>query len=298
MLHKEFAIDPAQIQDLRDIRLLESRFGYDKGALISAYPPGWLKEVAKQVISRAGDHQADIISDELKELKTHSVANFGRSYYTGKGWADSAEASHKKQPFHRIVESSLNSPPQYVTSIYDLKNPDFEVAHQTCRYATDLADAASLLLLSAEKVTLIDPYFCLTKSGYRNTLIELMKRCKKTSVCFHVFSEEEKKEPWDKKRKPALKEFAKNQMPKNCSLNWYSISDDGSGYIHPRGLFTAKGGIKYDRGFEVPRQLDQQKTRADVGIMTTREWQQKVEDYNEVQLPDKFRLIHKWSSRN
>lgn len=297
MLHKEFAIDPAQIQELNDIRLLESRFGYDKGSLISAYPPGWLKVVAKQMESLTNDHQPDIITEELRELKHHSVANFGRSYYAGKAWADSAAVSHKKQPFHRLVESSLDTPPQCVTSIYDLKNPDFEVAHQTFRSATALADAALLLLMSAEKVTLIDPYFCLTKPGYRNTLIELMKRCKKKSVCFHVFTEDERKDSWKDKREPALNNFVQKQMPKNCSLNWYSISDGGSSYIHARGLFTAKGGIKFDRGFEAPSAKHQQKTHADVEIMSVSQWQQKVDDYNEVQLPDKFQLIYKWSSK-
>ena len=297
MLHREFAIDPAQIQDLKDIRWLESRFGYDKGALISAYPPGWFQKVIEQLTRSLGDHQVDVITDELKELKAYSLANFGRSYYAQKIWADSATASHKKQPFHRLVESSLDSPPKCLPSIYKLKNKDFEVAHQTFRSATALADAALLLLMNAEKVTLVDPYFCMTKPGYRNTLIELMKRCKKTKVKFHVFSEEECKPSWEDSRMPALQKFARNQMPENCSLNWYSISDGGTGYIHARGLFTVKGGIKYDRGFEAPRDEDAKRAPADVGIMTAKEWRQKIDDYNEVQVPDKFKLMNKWSSR-
>lgn len=296
MLHKEFAIDPDQIQDLKDIRLLEGRFGYDKGALISAYPPGWLKQVADRICSNLSNRQPDTVTDELRELKENSVAQFGRRFRANKPWVDSASTSHQQKPFHRLVESSLGTPPTLVTSIYDLKNSDFEISHQTFRTAKALADASDLLLMNAEKVTLVDPYFCLTKPSFQNTLIELMGRCEKPKVSFHVFTEEDGKVSWEDDRQPALQEFVQKYIPKNCSLSWYSISDDGTGYMHARGLFTVKGGIKYDRGFETPRDEDAKRASADVGVMSSPEWQQKIADYNEIQLPDRFKLIHKWSS--
>ncbi|WP_062264298.1 hypothetical protein [Endozoicomonas arenosclerae] len=294
MLHREFAIDPDQIEDIKDVRLLEGRFGYDKGAVISAFPKRWFGTVAEKLSKSVSDKKVDSISDDLKALKDKAVVSFSRDF-THDVWIDSAKASHQKSPFHRLVESSLNEPPTLVSNIYDLKDPDFHTESQSYRSASGLAEASKLLLMYAEKVTVVDPYICLSKPGYRNTLIELMRRCRKSKVRFNIFCENEGKSDWNSVRKPALQAFVNDIMPENFELHWYSISDGGTGYIHARGLFTAKGGIRYDRGFEVPNDHEQRRTAADVAVMSMSEWEQKVEDYNEVQLPSKFTLEHRWS---
>ena len=295
MLHREFAISPDQIQDIRDIQILVGRFGFDKGALISTYPKQWFRTVAERLKIGVSDRQPDSMTDMLQEFKRNCLSGFGRDYEEG-DWHQSAINSHGKQPFHRLVGVTLEQPPQIIPSILNLKDSDFHIENQVFRTANAMADAASLLLRSAEKVTLVDPYFCLTKPGYRNTLIELINKCKKPKVKFVIFSEEEKKADWKTQRKPALESFAQDLLPEGYSLQWFSISDNQSGYIHARALFTGKGGIKYDRGFETPNIHDQQSTPADIDIMRAVEWQQKVDDYNEVQIPDRFSLVESWAS--
>ena len=80
MLHNEFAIDPSQIQSLNDIRLLEARFGFDKGSLISGFPKAWFKEVAERITRLVSTQQADNVTDELQLLKSNSLVNFNRVY--------------------------------------------------------------------------------------------------------------------------------------------------------------------------------------------------------------------------
>ncbi|CAM3474429.1 hypothetical protein [Parendozoicomonas haliclonae] len=293
MLHREFAINPDQIQDISDLRLLEARFGFDKGALISTFPKKWFGEVAERISRQASSNQADYISEDLKILKNNALASFSRNFDDSE-WFQSAAHSHEEKPFHRIVDNTQPEPPTVIHSIHNLRETDFSITPQIERTAEALAHAAEALLANAEKVTLFDPYFCITKTGYRKTLLAMMALCRKTRVRFHVYAEEDGKPDWDSVIVPALQTLLEN-IPDNIELNFYHVSDDGSGYVHARGLFTGKGGIIYDRGFEEPNDHDQRQTPTDVQLMNRSTLEQKARDYNETQLSPRLNLKNRWS---
>ncbi len=296
MLHNEFAIAPEQIQDIRDLRFLEARFGFNKGALISAFPKRWFAQVAERLKLSLGDAQVDRISDDLKQFKEQCVLGFSRDFNSGKQWIDSVLESNQTKPFHRIIEQSLNQPPEFISNIHALRDHDFFNPNQVSRTSQALADAAELLLINAEKVTLFDPYFCLTDKPYQKTFLEIIQKCQKPKVTFNIFCKEENKPDWQTSRKPDIEEFAANNLANGQKLRWFSISDNGSGAIHPRGLFTGKGGINYDRGFAEPNAHEQRNELTDVSIMNAVELQQKSSDYNDTQISDKFTIVNQWFS--
>lgn len=294
MIHLEFAIDPEQIKDFRDLQLLESRFGFDKGALLSCFPKEWYRTVAEKLNRTTTDNQIDRVTDRLSSLKSRSLFSSGREYQGGT-WLGAANQSHAERPFHRIVEDTLNQPPELVSKFDLLEEDDFSVPAQILRTADALANASKALLIGAEKVTIIDPFFCLTKSGYRKTLLAMMALCIKKSVTFHIFSEEDGKPAWVV-RNAQLDSF-KNEMPGNIKLIFYCISDNDNGYIHPRAIFTGKGGIIYDRGFSEPGDRDQRGTPTDINLMSNAMHQQKSSDYNEVSQSAFFALVRPvWKS--
>ena len=298
MLHNEFAISVDQVRDFRDLILLESRFGFHKGSMISAFPKNWLKNLDHELRKKVDDHQVDNITDNLKKFKTQCLIKSGRDYNSSKQWIDAVLESNQQKAFHRIVDKSKHQPPEFINSIELLSDDDFEVSPQVFRTESDLAGASSLLLSISEKITLLDPFFCLSKVGYQKTLASIIQLCKKKNVSINIFSEmDEKTKDWNTIQKPAIEEFVEKNLPQGFKFNWFSVSDKDTGYVHPRGLFTEHGGIVYDRGFEEPNPHGQKNVSADIHIMKKSAWLQKHKDYNAVQPSEHIEIVHQWSNK-
>ncbi|HAS8193079.1 TPA: hypothetical protein I7704_23805 [Vibrio vulnificus] len=294
MLHLEFAVAPSQINSLMDLVILEARMGYEKGAVLSRFPKAWFREVSQQLNAELDGTKLDRATEKLRTLQSSKLVSFGRSF-DGEGWVEAARNSHDAKLFHRLVEDSFDDRPVFVPSLIDLEDADFAYVSFYTREAESLASAASGLLFGAEKVTIYDPYICATNAGSRKTLLELMKLCKKGEVEFHVFSEEDKKPAWDLTEQ-ALVEF-KDVMPENTKLYWYCADDQGSGFLHSRGLFTAKGGLIYDRGFSEPGAIEQRQELTEIIPMPIDVLQAKAKSYNTSLQYENYELVRGvWSS--
>ena len=206
-----------------------------------------------------------------------------------------AVSSHEERPFHRIIEQSFTAPPVTIASIYEIKEADLAHQPQILRTSDSIAQAAKGLLFNAEKVTIFDPYFCLGKPSYQKTLLGLMAQCQKGRVRFQVFSEDDRVENWGTVQHKL--NTLQPKLPVNIELRWLRVSDDGTGFMHSRGLFTGKGGLVFDRGFDEPHDHDQRNTPADIHIMSRSVLEQKTRDYNEAQLSKHLRLEQDWCSR-
>jgi hypothetical protein len=294
MLHLEIAVAPSEIHTLQDLALLEARLGFDKGTVLSSFPKAWFRNVAERLKATNNGLGRERLTERLRRFKDGKIVAFNRQY-DGNSWADAARASHDNESFHRLVEESFNELPVYVHALTDLDDDDFEFVTHYRRHAEDLADAAKALLIGAEKVTIYDPYICLTKNGYKKTLLAMMSLCRKAQVEFHIFSEEDGKQDWAA-REATLKEFKAN-MPANIRLYWYCANDEGSGFLHPRGLFTAKGGLIYDRGFEEPNDHAQRDKLTDITPMSRHMLEEKSASYNTAKQYDDFQLVREvWVS--
>tara|TARA_R110002167_G_scaffold188380_1_gene389981 strand:- start:42326 stop:43216 length:891 start_codon:yes stop_codon:yes gene_type:complete len=296
MLHLEFAVSPEQIRSVADLSLLEARLGFDKGAFLSRFPKQWFREVSERLESNLQPGQLDRATERLRQIQRSRLVAFGRPY-EGVDWANAARYSHAIVPFHRAVDNTFNELPTLVTSINELDDADFIFETQFPRDASSLAQAGKALLIDAEKVILHDNFICLTKAGYKKTLLEMMRFCTKAEVEFHFFSEEDGKSDWGL-RKQALIEFS-GRMPVNIRLFWYRSDDGGSGFLHQRGMFTAKGGLIYDRGFEEPNDHAQRATLTPISPMPAGMLVSNAKSYNTAQQSDDFKLVGQiWRSHD
>ena len=296
MLHLEFAVAPHEVTSFHHLSIIEARMGFEKGALLSRFPNGWFREVSEHLRQNVAANRIDRTTEKLRQIKNNKLVAFQRDF-VGDDWANAAQNSHVQSPFHRVIEQSLNAPPHLISSIEDLEDGDFVFATQYQRNAQSLASAAQAMLNGAEKVTLYDPYFCPTKVGFLNTLKECMNLCRKADVEFHVFSEEDRKPDWQVRLNSlsALQE----ELPANIRLFWYCVDDGGSGFLHSRGLFTSKGGLVYDRGFEEPRDLEQRDELTDVTPMPIGLLTEKARAFNTAQQYEHFTLVRDvWSSNS
>ena len=218
MRHLEFAIEPLCIRDLRDLKYLESRFGFAKGALISNLPTSWYSTVAQRLVLDLGQVNQTRLTQLLKDIKTKCLYKSGRNGL-GNNWLDTALQNHTAWPFHRIIEGSLNEPPIKLNCLDELGDNDFEGIQAVLRDAQSLANASKALLIGAEKVTIVDPFLCPNKAGSRKTLLRMMELCEKSSIKFHVFCEDDNIAHWTRHCIDALNNF-KRQIPSNITLSW------------------------------------------------------------------------------
>ena len=123
-------------------------------------------------------------------------------------------------------------------------------------------------------------------------MMDLCDRNKK--VRFYICAKKNPKADWTQKVVPSLNKFVEN-MPTNIKLNFFWVSDRDK-YFHARGLFTGKGGITYDFGFEEPNDHEERKRGMDVRIMNGSTLDQKAKDFNEIQLSPFLKMEYKWSS--
>lgn len=296
MRHLEFAIEPQRIRDLRDLKYLESRFGFSKGALISNLPTSWYSTVAGRLYQDLGQVNQIRLTQLLKDIKAQCLYKSGRNG-TGEDWLEIALQNHEAWPFHRIIEETLNEPPVKINCIDELGNNDFEGVQATLRDAQSLADTSKALLIGAEKVTIVDPYLCPSKVGSRETLLRMMRLCEKQAIEFHIFCEDDHIANWSRNCVEALNGF-KQQIPNNIRLLWSNLQDDNTGFLHRRMIFTGKGGLVYDRGFAQPNDHDQRQVTTPVMLMESPDVEQSAIDYNLAQLNPILSLVNPtWFSK-
>jgi hypothetical protein len=294
MLHLEFAISPDQIRNMADLNLLEARLGFDKGAVLSRFPKGWFGEVSRHLNASLNGQQIDRATEKLRRIKESRLVSFNRPY-AGAAWHEAAATSHQAQPFHRVVDGVTDNRPHYISDWQNLDEGDFSFNTQYERNAASLAGAAKALLLDAEKVTIYDNYLCPTRPGCLNTISEMMSLCLKADVEVHIFAEEAGK-PTRAERDQQLAQFCA-RLPANIRLFWYWLDDAGSGLLHQRGLFTGKGGLIYDRGFEEPRDLAQRRTPTTLTPMPRALLEDRARLFNPAQLGGGLSLIvPRWQS--
>lgn len=293
MLYREFAVEPKHIGFLSDLKLIEARFGYDKGSLISAFPTTWFRDVLVKLQANSNGSQLDKLTDTLKLIKQKSIHTYGRAY-AGNSWCDAAITSHRTQPFHRIIDPSLTISDVYRNSLYELIDDDFELIPNCKRLSTEMARVAQELLVQAEKIVIVDPFAKPNIVGYRKTILEMTKLPRGQSVELIIFSEEEKQDSYEI-RKAHLISLSK-ELPTKIKLTWCFISDNDRGDIHPRVLFTSKGGIKFDRGFQEPNDYDQRNAPNYISVLTRAQLEKFTLDYNYNQLIHPLVINHLWCS--
>lgn len=293
MLHLEFAVSPEQVRSIHDINLLEARFGFHKGALISLFPKKWIKSCLDSLTGNEIERKQFV--EKITANKDIFLSNFGRNYGAYPDWSEAAWVSHSERSFHKLIDRNTREKNIYLDSIQSITDNDMSYSTMFPRRADSLALAARALLLNAEKVTLYDPYFDISKNGCKKTLEAMMEICQKPDVEFHIYSEEDRISAWSA-IKVALERF-KAGMSSTQKIFFYSVNDNGSGFMHNRGLFTAKGGLIYDRGFIEPSDHNQREEFTIIIPMPLSTLDAKSKSFNEAgDDHGDFVVVNKWAS--
>ncbi|MDP5130180.1 MAG: hypothetical protein NWQ54_04820 [Paraglaciecola sp.] len=280
MLFAEFAVNPVQVNSLDKLALLKSSFDFSRGALISAFPNSWLRQVDEQLAAGLTDMQRKRVSSLLTTLRDRALIKSGRAY-EGDSWPQAARFSSEQKPFFSIVGSDTHSPPEHFSAVEMLEQLDFEAlgSIDVPRQASALLRPIAPILTGASKIRLVDPYACPTKPNVivvLHALFEVLngKRCE-----IEVYS----KEIADKTMVTAHFRELVRQLPANVTLNWFWLNDEGTGQLHQRLLFTEKTGVIFDRGFIEPTAHEQRQTTTNLRTMNKTQVDNATRDYNDTQ---------------
>lgn len=280
MLFAEFAVNPVQVNSIEKLVLLKASFDFSRGALISAFPNSWLRQVDEQLIDGFTDLQRKKVSSLLTTLRDRALIKSGRAY-EGDSWPQAARFSGEQKPFFSIVGSDTHAPPEHFSAVEMLEQLDFEAlgSIDVPRQAPALIRPIAPILTGASKIRLVDPYACPTKPNViivLHALFEVLngKRCE-----IEVYS----KEIADKTLVTSHFRQLVRQLPANITLNWFWLNDEGAGQLHQRLLFTEKTGVIFDRGFIEPTAHEQRQTTTNLRTMNKTQVDNATRDYNDTQ---------------
>ncbi|TXS92758.1 hypothetical protein FV139_12340 [Parahaliea maris] len=304
MLLAEFAVDPDTIADWKALALIEARFGFHNGAVIPEFPKTWLRDLSQKARKELyGSAQYSKVEERLRDLKQGYLVGSGRPYLGDKSWFENARAQRDGKPFHRIV-TPHEADADDVCDIWGLSDSDFDDLHDTQiqKKAKSYSEATCLLLANSKSIKFVDPYFS-GRRGYQKGLRCLLeaagmgKRRNFAKVEVHTSDlAVEKGKPFDLEHEKSLvRQNIPPLLTAGFEVIFYWWKDSGKKEVHPRYLMTERAGIRFDRGFNIPSELDAQEGVTDVTMMKPQklntEWNRYRPEATVFQSLDNFRVV-------
>lgn len=291
MIYHEIAVEPTALEDLKDLGLLEGRFGFEHGRLVAFVPAkGKCSESDPSDLNwrvLVFRHLKTLFPSKDKEIELQLQRIFescvwrsrgGSKHEPGESWRTLAMREHKAKEFSAILcaEPGLCCHPEYsYQGLYSSPEgfPDF------LRYPIHVTDSLKSpevflenlrpLITSAKRITLIDPYFNplpedekpsiwhKTLKSLATYLVEAKRRT--IDINLHTKSPE-----FDASREKSRinihpREFVKRSIahldglfPKETTLSISSWSERHQGQkFHARYLITDKAGAALEYGTDM-----------------------------------------------
>lgn len=260
-MHHEYAVEPAAIgSSLKDFLYLFEKFGFQQGRLISRFPGKWERQVIQEA-REAGvaDVALNKIITKLNQGKENALIKMGRTYKPElRSWLSNALESHSERPFHAIV--ALDECPENMVITLDGVDADHPLlavptSRNISRTAVDIAEACSLLLRTARKVNIVDPYFDLRNVGgdYRGPLelmLQSMHSAGKDNVEVRIHYRDHESRPPIETILNRFRRQIREIIPEGYELQLYAwLEHDHGEDLHGRYLLCDCGGILIDAGF-------------------------------------------------
>lgn len=181
MIYHEVAVEPTALEDLKDLGLLQRMFGFEHGRLVAFVPAkgkgsgadssdlNWRTLVFRHLKTLFPSKEKEIELQLMKVFESCVWRSRGGSKYgPGESWRTLAMREHEAKQFAAIMcaEPGLCCHPEYsYQGLYSPPAgfPDFlrEPIHVSDSFKSPDEFLKNLhpLIMSAKRVTLIDPYF-------------------------------------------------------------------------------------------------------------------------------------------
>ena len=246
-MYKEVALNPECMADMDYYRLLKQHFGFEKGRYVSADIRAWVAE-AMQIVK----------TSNLQPVRQKSVKNYlnklgrgrhdkhafilpkDRERITADNWNNWLTAQIAQRKFSLIVSNKAIEGSINIEQIDD-GNEAWEIpaSVDVLRNADDIVNALEPMIAISINLTIIDPYFRLTKNG---TLVKLLQTEKcanlKRITIVTAMESPNAQSIFEREYQSLLKE--------NIKFKWLKMPEK---FFHERYAITEIGAIRSGPGF-------------------------------------------------
>jgi hypothetical protein len=261
----EYALDPALLNNWKDVRFFKDSCGIGMGRLISEYPHKWERHVFEVIrLSTAGDVEKKRMKEALRNImKYKTYRRTTTAWDDGMDWLSNALKVHGSKPFRAIVagvDKSREGGQLLCAEFLDETNPLWQCDSSTdvFRTAAALAGIVKPMLELASVVIFIDPHMDPSAGRYRRPIVEFLKIIagRTTGVPlqrleFHV---SDKWEPTEFKRRldSDLKPLKSTTLPLSV-IRWKEEK------MHNRYILTNVGLLQFGNGLDEGHKPDRDK---------------------------------------
>jgi len=271
-MHSVFAVEPEALNTWSNFRYLIEKFGFPNGVLIARYPKTWMKLVIEACeANNVGEVERLKIVEKLQQTKTDRMLNRKALPFDKEcSWLNNAI----KPEVFDLFDGFIVSEKQALVRSYPVDDIPEEVFHdlrekKVARDAVSLASAARSLLVDAKELILIDPYLKpkIQCTKLLSEFIQLATDVGKgfQSLTIHVDYSKDPK-PLEEVRAD-YQRLLRNEIEDGLNIQvirWHDQEFD----FHARYLLTdQRHGLRYDRGFIEPSDLEERAYETDVACL-------------------------------
>lgn len=261
-MNEIYAIDPRAPEDFKDIKFMLGRFGMREGRFIGKYPSDWIELVLGNLQKCADLDRSRLI--RILDLHKNEMIDVEGDFIRSRDWLDNVSArSTGGNGFSKILTTDPN--PLNLESLRSFlwdeisSSDESRGAHIPMEVNAYLSAVRPLFVLCAE-VHLADPYFQLRRDGVHIdrgrslVLREFLRSADNLGKCesfiIHFSREMSKKESEQERSiESDLNHFISDLGIRNIQIG-FDIKED---MPHGRYIFSTKGGLQFDHGFEPRR---------------------------------------------
>ena len=241
-----------------DLRFLLGHFGPQAGRYLADYPSTWVEDVRKHCDS-LGPLEGERIKVILRRAREKAalLRNSALPWDNQADWIENVRNVLRQRPgaFAQAI-ASRSRQAEGMPTIDDLDlSPTADESIPTT--ASEYVRVSKTLLLVSPELIFVDPYLNPCKTDRRDVLTPMFAtaaigKCQRIS-CWARASEVigERRHTWDEVVGALDSILEAAGWPKDRTFRYLLVDDQLSKFkMHPRYMFSIKGGIRYDQGFQ------------------------------------------------
>lgn len=244
-MNEKYAVDPVAFNSALEFRYLLEKFGFDQGRFLAEYPKKWRKMLFDHIVTLPDVEQMRI-KRVLECRADRSMLRMGLPYDSGRSWVENAVDKKAAGLFTEVFAGKGSG----LLTLHDIDDEQLADSRGVRVVATakNLLAVAEPLLQCSMEVFLIDPYITLGKPRYLEFFQALLASPHAKDMGFVFFARNEHFVCKESPEHIAQRELLP-YMQMGSSARFVSLNDNRQ--MHGRYMFSIKGALKYDKGFQV-----------------------------------------------
>lgn len=269
-MNEVYGISPHLGVSARELGLLLNLFGFRHGRFLARFPRPWVRALLDS-LKDASDIERKRFTTLFKSREALFLS-LGEPYDAAQTWMQNALHLLDRSIIDGLVTEDAVCRP-YVYSVDDFassKVPD-SAGIRTSATAENLIRFMRPVILTGSEIVLVDRYVCMASPRYQAFLRRLATNALSSGKTYRVFSDAKHFIIKESLSSQSLRCFS-DGFANGCEFFFY-MRDDPSN-MHGRYAFNVHGGVKYDKGFGVERDVE-----VDIEVMSETTHSQYFELY-------------------